>query len=308
MKIGVYRVYSESQETHNEGVHVKRTLLAVMLSGALILGFITSPPANAVVSAPVTKVITVIEENHSLNQMQAGMPYTFSLAKQYGYATNYTAIRHPSLPNYLAIAGGDTFGVTNDGAPKSHPIKGQSVFGQAIAAGRTARVYMESMPSNCAVASSGLYKVKHNPWPYFVDERTACSGGDVPITRLQADITAGTLPNVGMIVPNQNNDAHDGSLATADAWFKGWMQKIFAGPDWQSGKLAIVLTADEDNGSQGNKVLTVVIHPSQSGKVVTTALTHYSLTRLYDSVAHAAYLRKAATAPSMSAAFALPIG
>jgi len=38
--------------------------------------------------------------------MEAGMPYTFSLAQRYGYATNYTAIQHPSLPNYIAIAGG----------------------------------------------------------------------------------------------------------------------------------------------------------------------------------------------------------
>src|SRR3954469_22879393 len=64
-----------------------------------------SAPA-AVVSAPVvTKVLAFVEENHSLAQMQAGMPYTFALAKQYGYASNYAAITHPSLPNYLAIAG-----------------------------------------------------------------------------------------------------------------------------------------------------------------------------------------------------------
>ena len=34
-----------------------------------------------------------------------------------------------------------------------------------------------------------------------------------------------------------------------------------AGPDYRSGRLVIVVTGDEDNGSQGNKVLTVVIHP-----------------------------------------------
>ena len=52
----------------------------------------------------------------------------------------------------------------------------------------------------------------------------------------------------------------------------------------------------------------VVIHPSQDHRVVTTRLTHYSLTRLYDEVAGLPYLRNAATAPSMATAFGLPLG
>jgi phosphatidylinositol-3-phosphatase len=108
------------------------------------------------------------------------------------------------------------------------------------------------------------------------------------------------------VVPNLCNDAHDCSLSVADAWFQAQMKLIFAGPDWRSGHLAVVLTADEDDHSQGNKVLTVVIHPSQHGKVVTSPLTHYSLTRLYEDVAHVPYLHNAAKAPSISSAFRLP--
>jgi acid phosphatase len=110
-----------------------------------------------------------------------------------------------------------------------------------------------------------------------------------------------------MVVPDLCNDAHDCSLATADSWFKTRMEAIFAGPDWKSGHLAVVLTADEDDSASGNKVLTVVIHPSQNGHVVSTALNHYSLTRLYEEVAHTSYLNGAATAPSMSSAFGLPL-
>jgi len=96
-------------------------------------------------------------------------------------------------------------------------------------------------------------------------------------------------------------------LGTADTWFKGWMIKIFNGPDWRSGRLAIVLTADENDGSAGNNVLTVVIHQSQNRNVVTSPLTHYSLTRLYEEVAKVPYLFNAASAPSMKAAFGLPL-
>jgi len=58
----------------------------------------------------VTKVLTIVEENHGYDQMLAGMPNLKSLATRYGYATNYDALTHPSLPNYLELAAGPTFG------------------------------------------------------------------------------------------------------------------------------------------------------------------------------------------------------
>lgn len=69
----------------------------------------------------------------------------------------------------------------------------------------------------------------------------------------------------------------------------------------------VVLTADEDDRSACNTVLTVVIHPSQKAHVVTSAQTHYSLTRLYEEVAGTAFLFKAASAPSMATAFGVPL-
>lgn len=283
----------------------KRVLVAL---AAVAFLFIVSPsPAPASV-VPVTKVLVVVEENHSLSQMQSQMPYAYSLAKQYGYATNYTAITHPSLPNYIAIASGSTKGITDDNAPAAHHVTGRSVFGAAVATGRTAKAYMDSTPSNCALSASGNYAVKHNPWAYFTAERTSCGRYDKPFTTFAGDASAGTLPNVGMIVPNLAHDAHDGSLATADAWYKALMTKVFAGPDWKAGRLAVVLTADEDDRKAGNKVLTTVIHPSQSHRVVTSSLTHYSLTGLLCDVAHAPRLGAGAKAPSMKSAFALPIG
>ena len=102
-------------------------------------------PADGVATATpsgrpgaVDKVLVFVEENHSFDQMKAGMPYLYAQAQQYGYATTYTAISHPSLPNYLAMAFGSTFGVTDDDSPSSHPEAGQAVFTAAVQAGRTA--------------------------------------------------------------------------------------------------------------------------------------------------------------------------
>jgi hypothetical protein len=265
-----------------------------------------TPTPTPTPGQPVTKVLVFVEENHSLSQMQAGMPYLYGLAQRFSYASHYTAIRHPSLPNYLSIAGGDAFGVTDDAAPSSHVIHGASAF--TVAAGLTSKTYAEGQTANCQQGNTGRYAVKHNPWAYFADERAACQANDVSTATLAADITANTLPNVGLVVPDLCNDAHDCSLATADNWLKQWLGPIMASDDFTSGRLAVVVTADEDNNTSANVVLTTVLHASLDGahKVVTTPLTHFSLTSLLTKVGGSPCLRNGCTAPDMAKAFGLP--
>ncbi len=252
-----------------------------------------------------SKLLVFVVENHSLTQMQQQMPWTYRLAQRFGYATRYQAIRHPSLPNYLAIAGGSTFGVADDDAPRAHPLGGHSVFGLALHAGLSAHVYAEDMPEPCALTSSGDYAVKHNPWPYFVHERRACQKRDVSMAGFRGDVRHGRLPAAGMVIPNLCNDAHDCSLATADAWLKAKVGLAMSGSDFKDGRLAIVVTADEDDGSQGNKVLTLVVQRGVHQVVTHRQFTHYSLCRLYTQILGVDPLREAAHAPSMVKAFGL---
>ncbi|MEO7061235.1 MAG: alkaline phosphatase family protein [Lapillicoccus sp.] len=286
----------------------------MLATAMLIVTAALTAHAATVKAVAATKVLVVIEENHSLSQMRRGMPYLYAQAKKYGYATGYTAVSHPSLPNYLAIVSGDTFGVADDGSPAVHPTPAPSAFGAARAAGMTARSYQESMPSGCSSRILKPYVVKHNPWAYVPAERAACRVGAVPAGTTTAgalhdDVVAGTLPTVGEVTPNLNHDAHDGTLAAADTWLQAWLGLIYASPDWQAGRLVVVVTADEASGASAtNSVLTVVLHPSQQAHVVTTPLTHYSLNRLLTDVAHAPCLRKGCSAASLSEAFGVPLG
>jgi phosphatidylinositol-3-phosphatase len=313
-----------------KGLPVLIAVAAAALVGGCSSGSASSspPPSHASTSQSVpsssrsgpangpTKVLTFVEENSSLTQMQDQMPYVDGLARRYAYATDFHAITHPSEPNYLAIAGGSTFGVTNDGPPSANGAKvadASSVFDEAIARGLTAKLYAESMPSNCDTTPNGLYAVKHNPWAYFAAGSASCGRFDVPSGTptsgaLATDIAQNALPNVGMVIPNLCNDAHnDGcSLAGADDWLKGWLPQILSSSDFTSGRLVVVITADEDDHSMGNKILTVVLSANgPHGRVVTSPLTHYSLSGLYSHVIGAPPLANAASAPSMSRAFGL---
>ena len=256
----------------------------------------------------ITKLLVVIVENHSLDAMRREMPYTFGLAQRYGYATGYHALAHPSLPNYLAISGGDMFGITDDRSPAAHPLDGASVFGQALAQHRTAKVYAEDMTGTCAVYDRDRYAVRHNPWTYYVAEREDCGRYDVPMTALASDVQSGNLPNAGMVVPNLCHDAHDCPASDADAWMRTVVGGVLAGPDFASGHLLVVITADEDHHDQDNLVLTTLLSPQLHGTVVTSPLDHYSLSRLYSEVLGAPPLRKAASAPSIVTAFNLGLG
>jgi acid phosphatase len=236
------------------------------------------------------------------------MPWTYALGQRYGYATDFHAMTHPSLPNYLAIAGGSTFGVQDDDDPSAHPVGGPSVFGEALAHGLTARVYADAMPASCLLTNAGEYAVRHNPWTYFTSERGECRSFDSTLGRFAGDVRAGQLPDAGMVVPDVCHDAHDCSLATADAWMQQEVGPAMSGPDFRSGRLVIVITADEDDGSQGNVVLTIVVHPSVRGVVATSPLSHLSLSRLYSEVLGLPPLREAASAQSMAQAFGLTLG
>ena len=273
----------------------------------------SSPPTGSSTASPaattVSKLLVFVVENHSLDQMRAELPYTFGLAERYGYTTDYRGLTHPSLGNYLAIAGGSTFGVVDDDDPAAHPIPGPSVFSMALAAGRTAVTYAEGMSGTCALVDGGDgYAVRHNPWAYFVDERADCARFDVPLDQLSDDVAGGRLPHVGLVVPDLCHDAHDCPLGTADDWLRDRLEPIFAAPDWQSGHLAVVITADEDDDHSDQQVLTTVLHPSLHGVVVDAPLTHLSLSRFYSEVAGVPPLREAASAPSLAQAFGLPVG
>jgi PKD repeat protein len=293
-------------------------LIALVLSLAPTV--LSSSAAASGTGPAISKVLVIMEENHSSSDVfpsagnpTATMPYLWSLAQQYGYATNWSDVTYPSQPNYLAIFAGTDEGDRVDCAPgPGCQWPGPTVFSEAIAEGGTAKTYAEGMQTNCSATTSGYYDYNHNPWVYFTDptDVSECAANDVPSGTpgggaLLTDIQAGALPNIGLLKPTLANDTTSGDFATADNWLQSWIQAIQSGSDWQSGHLAVVVAFDEGNhqGASGENVPFVLLAPGLNGVVVDTALNHYALTRFLDEVAGASLLANAGTQPDIAPLF-----
>ena len=274
--------------------HITRARLAGF-SGSLIIGLTIVAALHPVyvrgsVVPAFDHVFTVVMENHSYSEIigNSSAPYINSLAGQYGLATNYFAVSHPSLPNYLALAGGSTFGVTTDCSPLTCPINAANIADRIEAAGKSWRAYMESMPSACGTSDAGAYAVKHDPFVYFNDIRTnaaRCQNDVVPYTELAADLASTTTTaNFVWITPNLCNDMHDCSITTGDTWLMNNLPVIFSSTAWQTQNSVLLLTWDENDGASGNQVATLVIGRSVTPGYQSTALyNHYSLLKTIEA-------------------------
>jgi phosphatidylinositol-3-phosphatase len=245
-------------------------------------------------------VVWIVFENHSYSQVigSASAPYINSIAHRCGLATNYFAISHPSLPNYIALTSGSTQGITDDGPPSSHRLAAASIFSQAGAGWRSLE---QSMPSNCDLTSSGEYAVRHNPAAYYTGIRTACATADVPLSS-----TPNVTAKFTFVTPNLCNDMHDCSVTTGDSWLSTFLPKILSSSTYTAGGTAIFITWDEDNGSSGNHVPTLVISPyTRAGATDGATLRHYSLLRTTEDMLGLGCLANSCSAADFRAAFGL---
>ncbi len=228
-----------------------------------------------------SKVVVIILENTEFDEIidNGDAPFFNQLAGQYGLATNYFGITHPSFPNYLATVGGDTFGITENcedlsvcNRPEPFP---SNLADQIEASHRTWVAYMEDMPGPCYIDSSGLYAQRHNPFIYFDTIRLRPER----CANLQPYDPAGPLADFTWITPNLCNDMHDCPISTGDAWLQDVVSGILAQPEFQAdGSGVLFITFDEGFGQ--NRVATLVVGPLvKPGYQSSVSQNHYSLLR-----------------------------
>jgi Phosphoesterase family/Putative Ig domain/Cellulase (glycosyl hydrolase family 5) len=239
------------------------------------------PPPSSGALPQFSHIILVIEENHGYSQvLPSGMSYLNSLGTGPigGIATNYIAATHPSIDNYFMLTAGAYFAGGNDSwncTTTTGVISADNLVRELINAGKSWKVYAESIPSpGYTGCDSGAYAKKHNPFAYFNDVANASIQKNKIVnftSNFAADLAGNTLPQFSLVIPNLNNDAHDGSLATADSWLSTNIGPLLSNPQFTSSGLLIVVF-DEDsctgcagcsgtNENCGGHVTTVVVSP-----------------------------------------------
>jgi acid phosphatase len=237
----------------------------------------------------------VIFENTSYNQIigNPSAPYMNGLAKKWASMTDSHAITHPSEPNYLALFSGSTQGINSDVCPVTF---GTASLGSAlIAAGLSFTGYAESMPRNgflgCMAVpdklpSGWLYMRKHVPWPDFTKvPRSDSVVYPGPISKPQSSFI--------WITPNMCNDIHDCPIATGDKWASKNLPKLIA---WDAANHGVlILTFDENGGSAGNQIVTILAGNVNPGKY-NQNVNHYSVLRTIEDIFNLKPLGQSASA------------
>jgi phosphatidylinositol-3-phosphatase len=212
-------------------------------------------------------------ENHSHGSIigDSSAPFINSLAQQGASFTQSYAVAHPSEPNYLALFSGSTQGATGDECPLT--FGGPNLASELKGAGLSFAGYSESMPSaGFTGCTAGAYARKHNPW---VDFTNVPAGENLPFAAFPSDYR--TLPTVSFVVPNLDNDMHDGTVAQGDAWLQTHLA-AYAG--WaKAHNSELVVTWDEDDNDAGNRIPTILlgagVRPGQYGE----RIDHYTVLR-----------------------------
>jgi len=284
---------------------VTATLVGSQLSGTSQVG--KRRIAGSV--PPAGHVFIVTEENHDYSSVigSASMPYLNSLAQQYGLATQYYANTHPSIGNYFMLGTGQI--ITNNDS-YSTIVTVDNVVRRLLAAGKTWKSYAEDLPSVGYIgADVGGYARKHNTFALLSDvaNDSIQRRNLVPFTQFATDLANGTLPQYSNIVPNLCNDAHDCSLATADAWLQTHIATLLSSATFQQDGL-LIITFDEagsDNMNGGGRVAWVVVGPkAKRGYQSTTLYQHQSTLRLaLEALGIPVFPGAAAAAPAMSEFF-----
>ncbi len=259
----------------------------------------------------IKHVIVIVMENHSYSDVIGHAPFVTALSKRCGLATNYHAISHPSLPNYLAMTSGSIHGIHTDCSPASCPVRGANVFTQIARHGLRWRAYAESMPTSCNRGSAGLYAARHVPAVYYVRARRGCRRhvralGKVGSGRLHYALHHGHAPAFMFVTPNLCNDMHSCPLKTGDNWLAKWVPMIVASPTYRHGHTAVFIVWDEGGGNQNQVPLVVVSRYTKAGTAAHRLLTHFSLLRATEHLlGMRRYLGKANSARGLPKAFHL---
>lgn len=259
---------------------------------ALGLTLLLIAPGAGVAAPPAlpqpAHVVVVIEENHTLAQVvdSGHAPYLSGLAKQSALFTDAHGVTHPSLPNYFALFSGLENTNGDDcpaiGVPKTAPNLGSEL----LAAHRTFAAYSEALPSTGFTGCwAGSYARKHAPWVHFSNVPQSLHH---PLKELPA---FDQLPTVSFIVPDIDDDMHDGTVREGDDWANTHLAPLMR---WAATHNTLVIVTWDEGYDDANSIPTLFIGPMVKAGRYSKRINHLNVLRTVEAMYGLPFSGKAA--------------
>ena len=278
-------------------------------------------------------IVVVIYENKNDTEIRGNTtmaPYiNNTLIPNSANFTAFVAETHPSQPNYLQFFSGAQQGVVYDDMPGTPaepgtllappPFHTPNLGREVINAGKTFATFSETLPSVGFLgetytpnAALNEYVHKHNPAANWQDDTatTASNPWALPSSTNQPFSAFGTtaadfakLPSLCIVVPNEQNDMHDGTIQQGDTWLQNNMEPY---RQWAvTHNSLLIFTFDESDlgelqADPTNQIITVVSgahiingnYPETAiaqfrisdAAAPETAINHYNLTDTIETI------------------------
>jgi len=261
----------------------------LILAGLLVSGIVPfSTPGNSVGLGPISssatgnfdQLVVVLMENHNLNEIYGPAPYMTQLADQYAFSEGWSSITNPSQPNYIALLGASTFGVSGDG---NHPNLNHPTLVDLIeTSGHTWNAIAEGSGSGCSInPDRGEDHFPFLSYTTITGSAARCaslhSGGPTDVV---AALNAGT--NFIWFTPTDQHNMHDNSVASGDSWLQSWVPGLLTAMG--SKKAALIIMFDEAYTSPPYIYMSFSGTATKLAYKSTASYSHYSLAKLLEDV------------------------
>jgi hypothetical protein len=291
-----------------------RILLAVAVAAAGALSVVAPASAGPGQGAAgrYDHIFVIVEENHGYSDVigNAAAPNLNALASQYGIATNYDAVAHPSEPNYVALLGGSTFTVNSDNAYYVQKVAAPSLISELDHAHVSWKAYLQSSPHpgyqgicypascNGAPDKDPLYVSKHDGIQNFTTSLNAADWArQVPIGQLGHDLHSKHVPAFSWVIPDECHDQHGDPPYCIDSGTPGGSdpqdQRLVAVGDQYLGQLVAEITG-ASFWAKGNNAIDIVYDEGDTsvgggGQVANVVITSHGPRHLQDPGAYSHY-------------------
>jgi phosphatidylinositol-3-phosphatase len=258
---------------------------------------LSSPVEMKAAAVPTpAHIVIVVEENRSQSNIigSKSAPFINQLAAGGAMMAQSFAEVHPSEPNYYALFAGNTL-VKENVCPVNAGNE-PNLGSQLLGAGYSFVGFAESLPApGSQDCRAGKYARKHVPWASFTNIPASHS---LPFSAFPAPSSYAGLPTVSMVIPNLDDDMHDGSIAQGDQWLYQNLSQYAA---WAKGNNSLlILTWDEDDNTPRNQIPTVIYGAGVRPGTYNEPISHYNVLSTIEEMYGLPKLGYATRAPAIT--------